>query len=100
MSSESVQKLQMNSPSLSDEKSHSEILPAADDECDHRSPHQSATNGTAKSSISDCNEITDDDQGPKRLFGWFGFQPKIFQTFLSAKWALFWLCWAGAMQGK
>lgn len=99
MSSESVQKLQMNSPSLSDEKSRSEILPAAGDEYDHHNPHQT-TNGTVKSSISNGNGIMDDDQKPQRLFGWFGFQPKIFQTFLSAKWALFWLCWAGALQGK
>lgn len=32
-------------------------------------------------------------------YGWFKIQPKFLQRFLSAKWALFWLCWAGAMQG-
>ena len=33
-------------------------------------------------------------------YGWYKLRPKFLQRFLSAKWALFWLCWAGAMQGK
>lgn len=36
----------------------------------------------------------------RKNFGWFGYQPKCFQNLLSAKWALFWMCWAGALQGK
>ncbi|XP_008554726.1 solute carrier organic anion transporter family member 4A1 isoform X1 [Microplitis demolitor] len=35
----------------------------------------------------------------KTLCGWFKFRPKYLQKFRTAKWALFWLCWAGAMQG-
>ncbi|XP_016905153.1 solute carrier organic anion transporter family member 4A1 isoform X2 [Apis cerana] len=31
--------------------------------------------------------------------GWFWFRPKYLQRFRTAKWALFWLCWTGAMQG-
>ncbi|XP_020709154.2 solute carrier organic anion transporter family member 4A1 [Athalia rosae] len=31
--------------------------------------------------------------------GWFWLRPKCLQKFRTAKWALFWLCWAGAMQG-
>jgi hypothetical protein len=31
--------------------------------------------------------------------GWFWFRPVYLQRFRTAKWALFWLCWAGAMQG-
>ncbi|XP_020290841.1 solute carrier organic anion transporter family member 4A1 isoform X2 [Pseudomyrmex gracilis] len=31
--------------------------------------------------------------------GWFWFRPIYLQRFRTAKWALFWLCWAGAMQG-
>ncbi|XP_025992017.1 solute carrier organic anion transporter family member 4A1 isoform X2 [Solenopsis invicta] len=31
--------------------------------------------------------------------GWFWFRPIYLQKFRTAKWALFWLCWAGAMQG-
>lgn len=36
----------------------------------------------------------------RKFFGWFGYQPKCLQNLLSAKWALFWMCWAGALQGK
>ncbi|KAM7352109.1 organic anion transporting polypeptide 26F isoform 1-T1 [Cochliomyia hominivorax] len=32
-------------------------------------------------------------------FGWSRFKPKCLQRFCTAKWALFWLCWGGAMQG-
>ncbi|EDW77984.2 uncharacterized protein Dwil_GK24772 [Drosophila willistoni] len=32
-------------------------------------------------------------------FGWFNFSPQWLQCFCSAKWALFWLCWGGALQG-
>ncbi|XP_055599366.1 solute carrier organic anion transporter family member 4A1 [Uranotaenia lowii] len=31
--------------------------------------------------------------------GWFSFRPRWIQTFMTPKWALFWLCWAGAVQG-
>lgn len=31
--------------------------------------------------------------------GWLWFRPSYLQKFRTAKWALFWLCWAGAMQG-
>lgn len=96
MSSESVEKLQVNSPTLSEEKSHSEILSIADDGDQQILP---ATNGTAKPSCGqNANGIAEIDK-PQRLFGWFGIQPKFMQKFLSAKWALFWLCWAGALQG-
>lgn len=37
---------------------------------------------------------------PKYQCGWFNFRPKCLQRFMSPKWALFWLCWAGAVQGK
>jgi NRPS condensation-like uncharacterized protein len=32
--------------------------------------------------------------------GFGQWRPRWLQRFLSAKWVLFWLCWAGAMQGK
>lgn len=35
----------------------------------------------------------------RKFFGWFGYRPKCLQNLLSAKWALFWMCWAGALQG-
>ncbi|XP_076662567.1 organic anion transporting polypeptide 26F isoform X1 [Halictus rubicundus] len=31
--------------------------------------------------------------------GWFWFRPLHLQRFRTAKWALFWLCWTGAIQG-
>ncbi|XP_039434591.1 solute carrier organic anion transporter family member 4A1 isoform X1 [Culex pipiens pallens] len=31
--------------------------------------------------------------------GWFGVRPRWIQRFMTPKWALFWLCWAGAVQG-
>ncbi|XP_062706143.1 solute carrier organic anion transporter family member 4A1 isoform X2 [Aedes albopictus] len=31
--------------------------------------------------------------------GWFGLRPRWIQRFMTPKWALFWLCWAGAVQG-
>ncbi|CAB3240102.1 unnamed protein product [Arctia plantaginis] len=31
--------------------------------------------------------------------GWGMFRPSWLQRFRTAKWALFWLCWAGAIQG-
>ncbi|CAH2103005.1 unnamed protein product [Euphydryas editha] len=32
--------------------------------------------------------------------GWGVLRPAWLQRFRTAKWALFWLCWAGAIQGK
>lgn len=33
-------------------------------------------------------------------FGWSKFRPKSLQRFCTTKWALFWLCWGGALQGE
>lgn len=49
------------------------------------------------SSPTVSGSIESDD---RKVFGWCGFQPKCLQNLLSAKWALFWMCWAGALQGK
>ncbi|XP_064548833.1 solute carrier organic anion transporter family member 4A1 isoform X2 [Drosophila montana] len=35
----------------------------------------------------------------EQRFGWLRFQPQWLQRFCTAKWALFWLCWGGALQG-
>lgn len=35
----------------------------------------------------------------KSLCGWLWYRPSCLQRFRTAKWALFWLCWAGALQG-
>uniref|UniRef100_A0A8W7P9C0 Uncharacterized protein n=1 Tax=Anopheles coluzzii TaxID=1518534 RepID=A0A8W7P9C0_ANOCL len=39
---------------------------------------------------------------PPRAYhcGWFALRPKWMERFMTPKWALFWLCWAGAVQGQ
>ncbi|XP_028034167.1 solute carrier organic anion transporter family member 4A1-like isoform X1 [Bombyx mandarina] len=39
------------------------------------------------------------DRDHTLLCGWGRFRPNWLQRFRTAKWALFWLCWAGAIQG-
>lgn len=73
----------------------------------------SFSNGGCKSNgvgFSDCDQ-TDENllssptisasiKSEQKYFGWCGYRPKCMQNLLSAKWALFWMCWAGALQGK
>ncbi|GAB0098809.1 Solute carrier organic anion transporter family member [Sergentomyia squamirostris] len=49
--------------------------------------------------INTGENVTSDSQEMKKSCGWFGFRPKCLERFMSPKWALFWLCWAGAVQG-
>lgn len=58
--------------------------------------------------VSDVGEEEDVEGGkePAKLdgepvyhCGWFGVRPRWIQRFMTPKWALFWLCWAGAVQG-
>lgn len=46
--------------------------------------------------VSGSSDTTDE----RKFIGWFGYRPKCLQSLLSAKWALFWMCWAGAVQGN
>ncbi|XP_058818487.1 solute carrier organic anion transporter family member 4A1 [Topomyia yanbarensis] len=39
------------------------------------------------------------EQEPAFYCGWFSVRPHWIQRFMTPKWALFWLCWAGAVQG-
>lgn len=42
----------------------------------------------------------DNSKGIKlRRCGWFCLTPDRLQNFRTPKWVLFWLCWAGALQG-
>ncbi|KAL7741794.1 hypothetical protein ACLKA6_000399 [Drosophila palustris] len=50
-----------------------------------------ASTGTS----TDLDVATQEEQ----RFGWHRFQPQWLQRFCTAKWALFWLCWGGALQG-
>lgn len=43
---------------------------------------------------------SDEPEDYRLLFGWLKIRPKGLQGLLSPKWALFWLCWAGAVQGE
>ncbi|KAJ9593379.1 hypothetical protein L9F63_015083, partial [Diploptera punctata] len=40
----------------------------------------------------------DEDEDWEARCGWCFFRPRILQRFRTAKWVLFWLCWAGAVQ--
>lgn len=81
-----------------------------DQEVENQSP--ALSNGCKSNGVgfSECDQvdvnlissptISESIKPDKRHFGWFGYQPKCLQNLLSAKWALFWMCWAGALQGK
>lgn len=49
------------------------------------------------SSQEDSNPSELDDSGGQ--CGWLCFKPTCIQRFRSPRWILFWLCWAGALQG-
>lgn len=40
------------------------------------------------------------EEQQQQRYGWHRFQPQWLQRFCTAKWALFWLCWGGALQGE
>ncbi|XP_030241130.1 solute carrier organic anion transporter family member 4A1 [Drosophila navojoa] len=54
-------------------------------------------NNSARSSRSSTG--TDSTCLEEQRFGWLRFRPQWLQRFCTAKWALFWLCWGGALQG-
>lgn len=74
------------------------------------SPSLSHGNKSNGANFSDCDQtdenlissptVSDSMKNERKTFGWCGYQPKCLQNLLSAKWALFWMCWAGALQGK
>lgn len=71
-----------SSPSLSDKRQSNDVH----SESDH----------TDENLISSASASVASD---RQYFGWLSFRPKCMQNLLSAKWALFWMCWAGALQG-
>ncbi|ALC38472.1 Oatp26F [Drosophila busckii] len=56
-------------------------------------------NNSARSSRSATGSNTDTEALEEQRIGWHRFQPQVLQRFCNAKWALFWLCWGGALQG-
>lgn len=85
----SVNELNENSPSPSSDRRNSIEIQSNSDRTDN--------NLIDKSLISSNDTIKESE---KLSFGWIGCQPKCLQWLLSAKWSLFWMCWAGALQGK
>ncbi|XP_034951398.1 solute carrier organic anion transporter family member 4A1 isoform X2 [Chelonus insularis] len=55
--------------------------------------------GPVKEEMKEEMQLDMEKVSSKKLCGWFWFRPSYLQKFRTAKWALFWLCWAGAMQG-
>lgn len=65
------------------------------------------SNGAAYSDCDQTDEnllgsptVSDLIKSNRKAFGWCGYRPKCLQHLLSAKWGLFWMCWAGALQGN
>ncbi|GIY86086.1 solute carrier organic anion transporter family member 4A1 [Caerostris extrusa] len=49
--------------------------------------------------VEDKLEDDEDEDDMGSPCGWGGLQPSNLQRFRSARWVLFWLCWAGFLQG-
>jgi len=56
-------------------------------------------NNSARSSRVGSSASGPDSDAECQRFGWCGWNPAWLQRFCTAKWALFWLCWGGALQG-
>nr|XP_016929033.1 solute carrier organic anion transporter family member 4A1 [Drosophila suzukii] len=56
-------------------------------------------NNSARSSRVGSASSGADSDADAQQFGWCGWSPPWLQRFCTAKWALFWLCWGGALQG-
>lgn len=56
-------------------------------------------NNSARSSRVGSSSSGPDSNAECQRFGWCGWNPAWLQRFCTAKWALFWLCWGGALQG-
>ncbi|XP_054719355.1 LOW QUALITY PROTEIN: solute carrier organic anion transporter family member 4A1-like [Uloborus diversus] len=52
-----------------------------------------------KGSITSVSEMSDSFTQSDKLCGWGTFRPFCLQNFRTPQWVLFWLCWAGALQG-
>ncbi|XP_013188543.2 solute carrier organic anion transporter family member 4A1 [Amyelois transitella] len=61
---------------------------------DHNGTSQNDTEPEPESPMSGAPE-----EARALRCGWGVFRPAFLQRFRTAKWALFWLCWAGAIQG-
>ncbi|XP_041448356.1 solute carrier organic anion transporter family member 4A1 isoform X2 [Drosophila obscura] len=64
-----------------------------------RSSRLGSASGADLDTDTDADADTDAALLLDQRFGWCSFQPQWLQRFCTAKWALFWLCWGGALQG-
>ncbi|EDV98916.1 GH13583 [Drosophila grimshawi] len=55
--------------------------------------------GSATVTSTDPDTDREQEEEQAQRFGWHRCQPQWLQRFCTAKWALFWLCWGGALQG-
>lgn len=85
---------------MSASKANSELatntIPAP--KCSNVNNNNSARSSRVGSAVSGAGQDMDDLA--EQRFGWCGWQPQWLQRFCTAKWALFWLCWGGALQGE
>ncbi|XP_017095879.3 solute carrier organic anion transporter family member 4A1 isoform X1 [Drosophila bipectinata] len=65
--------------------------------CSNVNNNNSARSSRVGSAVSGASQDMDDLA--EQRFGWCGWHPQWLQRFCTAKWALFWLCWGGALQG-
>lgn len=85
MSPDDFEGSEVNSPALSEERKSNGVAFSESDPSDNH--------------LISCTSVTNSMKSDQHRFGWFSYQPKCMQRLLSAKWALFWMCWAGALQG-
>lgn len=70
-------------------------------DCEAPSVRNSSDKNLADLTVKNAPVDKDNHQEQRRLlFGWLNYRPESLQGLLSPKWALFWLCWAGAVQGR
>lgn len=98
MSTQSFEPLQINSPIESSSYTNSSSLTG---------DHHNGQSGLIKNVDNDQQQqqttsstSTVIDSTIDYNCGWSNIRPKFLQRYMNAKWALFWLCWAGGIQGK
>ncbi|KAH8411956.1 hypothetical protein KR222_003624 [Zaprionus bogoriensis] len=66
-----------------------------------RNGNMNNNNSARSSRVGSAAEQSSEAPEPleEQRFGWHRCQPQWLQRFCNAKWALFWLCWGGALQG-
>ncbi|XP_067625619.1 solute carrier organic anion transporter family member 4A1 [Eurosta solidaginis] len=88
-----------NCSSMNDKSAIGETLELKNNKQNNGALKQNEMHFTESCKLSELNVSHLVNKEPDKLFGWGKFKPKCLQHFCSAKWALFWLCWGGAMQG-